>query len=132
MTLRVRLGLAAGIAVALAVLAVAISAYAGTKSVLRGQLDNSLQNLSHQISMPAERFGGSGPGGGDGPPRSELGISGVQAAAEPPGAGERGARTGPPRPGLRGPSGIVTLVYRSGGTFVPTSQGRPHPGHSAR
>ncbi len=107
---------------ALAVLAVAISAYAGTKSVLRGQLDNSLQNLSHQISMPAERFGGSGPGGGNGPPRSGLGIT-TPGGAEPPGVGDEGLALDRRGPGFGGPSGIVTLVYRSGGTFVPISQG---------
>ncbi len=43
------MGLAAGLAVAVAVIAVAVSAYAGTSSELRGQLDQSLQTLSRQV-----------------------------------------------------------------------------------
>jgi two-component system, OmpR family, sensor histidine kinase MprB len=131
MTLRVRLGLAAGIAVALAVLAVTISAYAGTKSVLRGQLDNSLRSLSHQISGPAGRFGRAIPDGGGGPPgsgtsslpqRDGLGIS-APGGGEPLGVGDEGLALDRRGPGFGGPSGIVTLIYRSGGTFVPSGQG---------
>ena len=39
MSLRTRMGIAAGVAVALAVLAVTVSAYEGTRSELRGQID---------------------------------------------------------------------------------------------
>ncbi len=48
MSLRARMGIAAGVAVALAVVAVTISAYAGTRSELLGQTDNSLQSITHQ------------------------------------------------------------------------------------
>ncbi len=67
MTLRARLGIAAGVAVAIAVIAVVVSAYAGTRSELVGQLDNSLRGRVHQVLEP----GGGGPGvfnpGGGGP-----------------------------------------------------------------
>jgi two-component system sensor histidine kinase MprB len=112
MSLRVRMGLAAGIAVALAVFAVAISAYAGTKSVLRGQLDNSLQSLSRPIVSSAGQFGGHSPDGQGGPP----------GGGEPRGAGDEGLALDHRGPGLGGPSGIVTLIYSNGGTFVPSTQ----------
>ncbi len=112
MSLRVRMGLAAGIAVALAVFAVAISAYAGTKSVLRSQLDNSLQSLSRPIVSSAGHFGGTSPDGHGGPP----------GGGEPPGAGDEGLALDHRGPGLGGPSGIVTLIYSGGGTFVPGTQ----------
>ena len=70
MTLRARLGLAAGAAVALAVIAASVSAYAGTRSQLRNQLDSQLQNLAR----PFLRQGGGGPGGfPPGSPRSNAG-----------------------------------------------------------
>ena len=72
MSLRARMGVAAGGAVAIAVLAVAISAYAGMRSELRGQVDQSLQALRKQV-LGGPRPGG-GPGGGGGPPgRTPLG-----------------------------------------------------------
>jgi len=48
-SLRVRMGLAAGVAVALAIVAVAFTAYAGTRSQLRGQVDQSLQGLTRSV-----------------------------------------------------------------------------------
>jgi two-component system sensor histidine kinase MprB len=53
MSLRVRMGVAAGVAVALAVIAVAASAYGGTRSELRGQVDHSLQSLAHRLLVNA-------------------------------------------------------------------------------
>ena len=53
MSLRARMGLAGGVAVALAVIAVAVSAYAGTRSELRGQVDNSLRRLAAPIVIRA-------------------------------------------------------------------------------
>ncbi|HWD63833.1 MAG TPA: HAMP domain-containing sensor histidine kinase [Solirubrobacteraceae bacterium] len=52
MGLRVRMGLVAGLAVAIAVLAVAISSYLGTQSAVYGQIDSSLRSLSAQILHP--------------------------------------------------------------------------------
>jgi two-component system, OmpR family, sensor histidine kinase MprB len=76
MSLRARMGLAAGVAVAIAVIAVAFSAYAGTRSELQGQLDTSLTHLIHPLlvnagvakgPMPGAR-GGAFPQGPNGPP----------------------------------------------------------------
>jgi two-component system sensor histidine kinase MprB len=68
MSLRARMGLAAGVAVALAVIAVAVSSYAGMRSSLRGQVDQSLRNLTEQITQhhhrPPPGFFGNGPGPG--------------------------------------------------------------------
>jgi two-component system sensor histidine kinase MprB len=52
MSLRARMGLVAGMAVAVAVVAVAVSAYLGTRSAVYGQVDNSLNNLDAQILRP--------------------------------------------------------------------------------
>jgi two-component system sensor histidine kinase MprB len=66
MSLRARLAFAAGTAVALAVLAVAVSAYAGTRSDLQGQLDRSLRGLAQPIVEHARHPGPQGPGRDDG------------------------------------------------------------------
>jgi two-component system sensor histidine kinase MprB len=47
------MGLASGVAVALAVIAVAVTAYAGTRSQLRGQVDQSLQTLASPMLIRA-------------------------------------------------------------------------------
>ncbi len=113
MSLRARMGFAAGAAVALAVIAVAVSAYAGMRSELRGQVDQSLQTLRNQVLH--------GPGGGQGGP----GGSGLPGGGfgEPPGVRDEGLgidqRNGP---GFGGPRGIVTLIYRDGGTYSPQGQ----------
>jgi two-component system sensor histidine kinase MprB len=80
MSLRARMGLASGVAVALAVIAVAISAYAGTRTQLRDQVDNSLRGLAQPILDRAR----SGPGG----------------------PGQRGAPA-PGGPGTTGPLGVA-------------------------
>jgi two-component system, OmpR family, sensor histidine kinase MprB len=126
-SLRVRMGLAAGVAVAIAVIAVAVSAYAGTRSELTGQVDNSLRNLTHQVLHSPGRAGqvaGPNPnsgGGGAGPGF----FSGV---GEGPGVRDEGLgidqRAGP---AAGGAAGIVTVVYRNGGTYKPTEQQYPIP-----
>jgi two-component system sensor histidine kinase MprB len=78
MSLRARMGLASGVAVALAVVAVAISAYAGTRSELRDQVDNSLRGLAQPILDGAR----SGPGG--------PGQAGAPAPGAPGGPGTTG------------------------------------------
>ncbi len=114
MTLRARMALASGLAVALAVIAVAVSAYAGTRSQLRGQVDHSLQNLTHQV-LP-------GPPGGQGGFFPGAGPQG-HGVGESPGVGDEGLGLDRTRgPGLGGPAGIVTLVYSNGGVYVPPGQ----------
>jgi two-component system sensor histidine kinase MprB len=129
MSLRARMGLAAGVAVALAVMAVAVSAYAGTRSQLRGQVDSSLRALYHQASHPppAPRHpqGDGGPNGGyAGQPNG----GGSQLASddgfdEGPCMGDEGL--GLDR--LNGPSfgaapGIFTLFDPCGNHVVPTGK----------
>ena len=122
MSLRARMGIAAGVAVALAVIAVAVSAYAGTRSELQGQVDSQLRNLRGQVLRPGGVGPGSGGGGQSGASGSGLGFSGAPNG-EGPGVRDEGlgidGRTGP---AFGGPAGIVTLVYRDGGTYVPAGQ----------
>ena len=67
MSLRVRMGVAAGLAVTVAVIAVAVSSYAGMRSELLGQVDHALQGLAHSARPPGGSGGPPGPGGGGGP-----------------------------------------------------------------
>jgi two-component system, OmpR family, sensor histidine kinase MprB len=120
-SLRARMGLAAGVAVALAVIAVAVSAYAGTSSNLRGQIDTSLRQLRDQVLHQGGGPGAPGPallGGG-----GQTGPSGIPISGEGPGVGDEGlgldrSRGGP----FGGPAGIITLVYPNGGTYSPLGQ----------
>ena len=63
LSLRARMGLAAGIAVAIAVLAVALTSYEGTRSELRDQLDDTLVTLRQGV---LGRTGNPPDGGPDG------------------------------------------------------------------
>ncbi|MGH2866421.1 MAG: sensor histidine kinase [Solirubrobacteraceae bacterium] len=72
MSLRVRMGLASGVAVALAVIVVAVTAYAGTRSQLRGQVDQSLQTLASPLLIRAGVIPTPGPPG----PRGRPGNAG--------------------------------------------------------
>jgi two-component system sensor histidine kinase MprB len=103
MSLRVRLGLAAGVAVAIAVIGVAFSAYAGTRSELRGQLDSQLESLSQRAQpTPVGEDGAPGMGGG--------------SFGAPGGARLRLAGRGEPFGGARG---VFELVTRSGHIYGP-------------
>jgi two-component system, OmpR family, sensor histidine kinase MprB len=119
------MGIAAGVAVAIAVIAVAVSAYAGTKSQLRGQVDSSLTKLTSNILMPPPQHGDGGPGAppGSGPGRSGLGFNsfgeGPCVRDEGTGIDARNA------PSFGGAAGTVTLVYPSscgGGHYKPQGQ----------
>jgi two-component system sensor histidine kinase MprB len=104
------MGLAGGSAVALAVIAVAVSAYAGTRSELRGQLDSSLRSLAAPIAQRAQSP--PGPTRSGGPPLS------------PPSAGDGdcdlglGLDVGRGGPGFGGATGLREFVSRSGRTCV--------------
>jgi two-component system sensor histidine kinase MprB len=76
MSLRARMGLAGGVAVAVAVIAVAVSAYAGTRSELLNQLDANLRTLIHPILVNAGVVKAP-PGGG--------GLGGEQGSGQGPG-----------------------------------------------
>jgi two-component system, OmpR family, sensor histidine kinase MprB len=121
------MALAAGVAVALAVIAVAFSAYEGTRSQLQGQVDQSLRSLTRSVlgpdGLPADaRPGPGGPrppdgaGGGAGfgpPPSSSTGSAGRDEGL---GLGER------PGPAFGGAAGSVTIVHRDGIAYAPGGQ----------
>ncbi len=119
------MGIASGVAVALAVIAVVVSAYAGMRSELLGQVDNSLHSLSGQILQGPEGPGVPGPypagaqtGAGVGP-----GFASRGAGGEPPGTGDEGLGLDRrARPAFGGAPGIITLIYRNGNSYVPRGQ----------
>lgn len=65
MTLRTRIAGAAGLAVALAVIAVAAAVYLGVRAELRGEVDDSLRARA-SMALHGGGRGGPGPGGGPG------------------------------------------------------------------
>jgi two-component system sensor histidine kinase MprB len=105
------MGIAAGVAVALAVLAVAVSAYEGTRSTLFGQIDNSLRGITAQALHPPR--GGDVDGPGDGGPAPGGGHGYV-------GQGNRGdcggglGINGPAAPAFGGAAGFVQLITPHG------------------
>jgi two-component system sensor histidine kinase MprB len=108
-SLRVRMGLAAGVAVALAVIAVAVSAYAGTSSELHGQLDQSLRSLTSQAIGGPPEGGGGGPGAGDRRPDADS----APASATRPASG-----IGHRAPAFGGAAGVLTIVHPDGSSFI--------------
>jgi two-component system, OmpR family, sensor histidine kinase MprB len=133
MSLRARMSLATGVAVALAVIAVAVSAYAGTRSELKGQVDQSLRSLTGSIlarsGFPANGQPGPGqdgpPGGGSPPTGSGFGFqtgnaNGATCDSRDPDEGlgldlDHG-------PAFGGAAGTVTLVCANGGSYDPPDQ----------
>ncbi|MFZ0088014.1 MAG: HAMP domain-containing sensor histidine kinase [Solirubrobacteraceae bacterium] len=87
MSLRARMGLAGGLAVAVAVIAVAVSAYAGTRSELLGQLDRSLHNLAQPILIRAGVIAPRSGGAAAGAPGEASGFTGPPGFQ--PGGGPR-------------------------------------------
>ena len=115
MSLRVRLGLAAGLAVAIAVIAVAVSAYAGTRSELRGQVDRNLVTLSSLRSHGAPGAGDGSGGYPGGPPD--------QGSAGGPGTGFGGlALRHRQVPAYGGARGVIEQVSRTGVVHAPPRQ----------
>lgn len=122
MSLRARMAIAAGTAVALAVFAVAVSSYAGMRSQLRGQVDQSLRNRLEQVPG----LGGGGPGPqqprGDND-REGLGFAPTSTEGEGPDQGDEGLGLDRlPRSAYGGAGGIFTVVYPNGHTYVPYGQ----------
>jgi two-component system sensor histidine kinase MprB len=130
MSLRARMGLAAGLAVAVAVIAVAVSAYAGTSSELRGQLDQSLHTLTRQVLSNGAPPGGENPNNpsensdnelenGSGPGAGAPGVFGPRPHAgdcdEGLGFQNRGSPFG-------SAAGILTLVQQNGTICYPSGQ----------
>ncbi|HLM51054.1 MAG TPA: HAMP domain-containing sensor histidine kinase [Solirubrobacteraceae bacterium] len=111
MSLRVRLGAAAALAVGLAVLIVAVIVYTGTRSQLLGEIDRSLQDRADQFARgagaggPPPRALGRRPVDGRGPP---LGLpTGRGGRGDGPGGGPRPERFG-------GAPGFVQFVSPRG------------------
>ena len=126
MSLRARMGLFAGAAVAIAVVAVVVAGYEGTRNQLLGQVDQSLQSLSRR---PLQNIG-LGPGGGP-PGVIQLGPrapSGDGAGGDPDEG--LGIDQLPPQ-AFGGASGTFTLFKRDGGTYVPTGQSYEIPSTAA-
>jgi two-component system sensor histidine kinase MprB len=118
MSLKVRLGLAAGVAVAIAVIAVAISAYAGTRAELNGQLDQSLQSLNASILGHAGSGGPPGSGAPGGPSSANPGAPAFDHDDPDEGLGLADQRGQP----YGGAAGTVTLIRRNLTTYVPPGQ----------
>jgi two-component system, OmpR family, sensor histidine kinase MprB len=111
-SLRARMAVATGAAVALAVIAVAVSAYAGTSSELHGQLDQALHSLTGQAISPPD---GGGPGNGNQQSDGDGGDGGAPRTAR--------ARTPAPNFGHRAPAfgaaaGVLTIVRPDGSSVV--------------
>jgi two-component system sensor histidine kinase MprB len=128
------MGVAAGLAVAVAVIAVAVSAYAGTRSELLGQLDTSLKSLIHPILAKAGVVAPP-PGPGNNDDLFQGGSIGGPSGGGPPQGGAGGgndcdhrlgldiARGG----GLGGPSGYVQLVSPSGSVCLASGETKKLP-----
>jgi two-component system sensor histidine kinase MprB len=130
-SLRLRIAAVAGLAVALAVLAAAISLYVAVRSDLRGQIDESLTQREHELVAVAGaagpgsartnalRFGFAGRGLGTG------GLPAVGAAHVPstrPGSQAPLPRAVQPAR-FGGASGYVQFVTAKGAVVAPRGQG---------
>jgi two-component system sensor histidine kinase MprB len=111
------MGIAAGVAVAIAVIAVAVSAYAGSRAELLGQVDGSLRNLSGLVLNGPEARPPPGPGQ-NGPGRGLFRTDGD----ERPGQGDEGLGLDRIRGPAFGGAGTFTIVYADGGTYSPPGQ----------
>jgi two-component system sensor histidine kinase MprB len=130
-SLRARIALAAGVAVAMAVVAVAFSAYEGTRTQLHGQLDQSLRSLTGSVVARAgSRPGGPGPGPTGGgfpspfgqPPAATGNGQQIFSLGDPDDRDEGLGFDDRNGPAFGGAPGIVTLVYRDGGSYSPRGQ----------
>ncbi|MGH2890651.1 MAG: sensor histidine kinase [Solirubrobacteraceae bacterium] len=115
MSLRARMALAAGVAVALAVIAVSIAAYAGTSTQVHGQLDQSLRSLSGRI-VPV---GGAGAGQGGSHGDNGGGGGSSEHVHDPDEGLHLDADNGPP---FGAAAGTVALVHADGFVFHPPGQ----------
>ena len=125
------MALAAGVAVALAVMAVAFSSYEGTRSQLQGQLDQSLHSLTGSVLGNAGLSADGRPGGpGSGPPGGPgFGPhggrhSGAGVNPDPDDHDEGLGLDDRPGPAFGGAAGSVTIVHRDGVGYAPPGQRR--------
>ncbi len=114
MTLRMRIAAAAGVSVALAILAAAAGLYLAVRADLRGEIDNALRARAHAfVAPPTGEPGAPDPGPGAGPGGPPLFA---------PGPGEL-PKSVQPAP-FGGASGYVQFVTPAGEVKVPAGQGR--------
>ncbi len=141
MSLRARMGLAAGAAVAVAVIAVSVSTYAGTRSELLGQTDQSLHRLAEPfLARAANQGGGGAPGGGASaaPPPGQAGAGFGGSDGGGSGFGQdvndcdRGLGLDENRgPGFGGAPGYVQLVSPTGSVCLASTESTKLPVHDA-
>jgi two-component system sensor histidine kinase MprB len=121
-SLRARMGLVGGLAVALAVVVVAVVVYTGTRSELRGQVDKALADRG----APFQRLG-PGPGGPGPPPPGEAGRARPRHDRAGPfrdRAGDLGAAAAASPTPFGGPTGTIQVVTPTGGVFRPPDEQR--------
>ncbi|MBV9337166.1 MAG: HAMP domain-containing histidine kinase [Solirubrobacterales bacterium] len=123
MSLRTRMVLVAGVAVAIAVIAVAAGSYLGTRSSLLGQTDQSLQRVAAPVLARAQ-----GPRGVFSPTPAPPGDAGQGGGCGGIGDQDEGlALDRPPEQAFGGASGTFTLVCPDGRTYSPPSDQYPIP-----
>ena len=115
------MGLASGVAVAVAVIAVAAAAYLGERSELTSQIDQSLTRLAGEYLT---RTGGAGGAGGIGAPAGPAGAGLFQPGRAPGQTGSRLNQPGdcdgglgvnaPPNAAFGGATGSVQLLRPNG------------------
>ncbi len=112
------MGLASGIAVAVAVIAVAAAAYLGERSELTSQIDQSLTRLAGEYASRAGVGGGNGgPAGPGGSGIFQTGGAPTQAQAGGSNGGDCDGGLGvnaPPNAAFGGATGFVQLLLPSG------------------
>jgi two-component system sensor histidine kinase MprB len=113
------MGIAAGVAVALAVLAVAVSAYEGTRSTLLGQVDNSLRGITGQELHPPRGGDVDDPGDGAPGPGGAHGFFGQGNGGDCDGGL---GINGPSAPAFGGAAGFVQLITPHGTVCRGTGQ----------
>ena len=114
------MGLASGIAVAIAVIAVAFSSYAGIRSQLYSQKDSSLRSLSGSILARANIPAGGAPAPGPGGPPPGGAMLGSRDHLHDPDEGL--ALDGDNGPAFGGAPGIATVIHRNGVIYRPPNE----------
>jgi two-component system sensor histidine kinase MprB len=117
------MGIAAGVAVALAVVAVAVSAYEGTRSQLTGQLDQQLKDRFGAVLHHDGRGGRFQPQGGPPGGGRPAGVGFGGGGGEPLCVRDEGLGLDqPPNPEFGQAPGTILLVTRCGSAFSPPTQ----------
>ena len=128
MSLRTRMVLVAGVAVAIAVIGVAVGSYLGTRSSLLGQTDRSLQTVSGPVLHRAQA-----PHGEFAPTPAPPGSGGQGVGCSTHGDPDEGlALDRPPAQAFGGASGTYTLVCAQRQHVLTAGRRPSDPAHHAR